>query len=175
MRREEICQLYCNDIHKDEEIYFFDINELSDKGSEDKHLKNKNARRKVPIHDKLISLGLLEYLEKMKLSNMERLFPELKKQGDKYGDQVGKRFKYLLKKLNIKDIEKKSFHSLRHSFNDFFKTRHMQNPVFTQVFGHEQETLATSQYGSEFSVKQCYNEIISKLHYEGEENLQKEI
>ena len=174
MRREEICQLYISDVYKEEGIWIFNVCESTLDGSDDKHLKSKNARRKIPIHTKLIELGFLEYLQKLKGEKSERLFPELKKINDKYGHEPGKYFKDMIRELMIKDVDKKSFHSLRHTFNDFFKKRNLQNAAFIQVFGHEQHILATRQYGSKFTPKQCFDDIISKLHYDGEEFLVKE-
>ena len=134
-----------------------------------KILKNKNAKRNVPIHPKLIELGLLTYWSKLKDSNSDRLFPELNKteKSPKYGKQVGKTFTRFIEKLDI--TGNISFHSLRHSFSDFYKKRNLQNDIFTQVFGHDIAQLAAKQYGSKFSVQQCYDEIISVLKYDGDD------
>ena len=64
MRLEEICQLHCEDIYQDTDgIWIFDIRTESKDGFNDKKLKNKNAIRKVPIHNELKNLGLLLYLK----------------------------------------------------------------------------------------------------------------
>jgi len=55
---------------------------------------------------------------------------------------------------------------LRHTFSDFYKKRHLQNDVFRQVFGHDIPELAAKQYGSKFSPKQCFDELISQIEYE---------
>ena len=170
MRLEEICQLHCSDIMQDGEIWYFDINKNpSEDGVVRKILKNKNAKRNVPIHPKLIELGLLTYWSKLKDSNSDRLFPELNKteKSPKYGKQVGKTFTRFIEKLDI--TGNISFHSLRHSFSDFYKKRNLQNDIFTQVFGHDIAQLAAKQYGSKFSVQQCYDEIISVLKYDGDD------
>ena len=169
MRLEEICQLHCEDIYEENGIWIFDITTESSDGLNDKFLKTKNAIRQIPIHDKLIELGLLDYLDTI-CSKSPRLFPLLNKTEKtfKYGKQVGNQFSALVKARGIEG--KKSFHSLRHTFDDFFKQDHSQEKnIFKQIFGHEITDLATNQYGSKYPPKQCYNEIISKLHYEGEE------
>ena len=67
MRLEEICQLYCEDIVEKNSIWCFDINQNPSKdGTVDKQLKNLNAVRLVPIHDRLRELGFLEHVQKMK-------------------------------------------------------------------------------------------------------------
>ncbi len=156
MRLEEICQLHCEDICQEPEgVWIFDIKEASEDGLKDKILKNKSARRFVPIHEDLIKLGLLQLRDKHVAHKECRLFPELKKtpSSHKYGKQVGKNFSRLLAKKGIKGT--KSFHSLRHSFSQFFKVRDLHNDMFRQIFGHEIAELAGRQYGERFSAKQC--------------------
>lgn len=170
MRLEEICQLYCEDIVEKNSIWCFDINQNPSKdGTVDKQLKNLNAVRLVPIHDRLRELGFLEHVQKMKKLGHKRIFPELNKteKTPKYGKQVSKTFSVWLKKHGI--TGNKTFHSLRHTFSNYFKVRSMHNDVFRQVFGHEIPELAGHQYGSKFPAKQCYADIISKLCYPDED------
>lgn len=166
MRLEEICQLHLEDICQDSEgVWIFDIKESAEDGLKDKILKNKNARRFVPIHSELIEFGLLRHKEKLVAHKECRLFPELKKtpSSPKYGKQVGKNFSRLLAKKRIKGT--KSFHSLRHSFSQFFKVRNLHNDLFRQIFGHEIVELAGRQYGERFSAKQCLD-LISMLNFQ---------
>ena len=166
MRLEEICQLHCEDIYQDsDEVWIFDIKESSEDGLKDKILKNKNARRFVPIHNDLIELGLLRLREKLVAHKECRLFPELKKtpSSPKYGKQVGKNFSRLLAKKKI--MGTKSFHSLRHSFSQFFKVRNLHNDMFRQIFGHEIAELAGRQYGERFSAKQCLG-LITMINFQ---------
>ncbi|MBD5416530.1 MAG: site-specific integrase [Desulfovibrio sp.] len=164
MRLEEICQLHTRDIYQEDELWIIDINLDSNDGINDKILKSKNAIRKIPIHNDLVEFGFIKYCNDMK-QNSNRLFPLLNKtdKSPKYGKQVGKQFSNWIKNKGI--FGKKSFHSLRHTFSDYFKKRNLQSDIFTQVFGHEQVRLSIKQYGSKFSVLQCYNEVISKLHW----------
>lgn len=165
MRVEEIAQLHCEDIYVEDGYYIFDIKTDSSDGLKDKVLKNINAKRKIPLHDTLIRLGLISYLDTQKAADEKRLFPTLKKteKSPKYGKQVSKQFKALLIKKGI--TGNKSFHSLRHSFSNFFKKRNMHTDMFSQVFGHGLPKLAGRQYGDRFSTSQIYEELISKLEY----------
>nr|WP_277347618.1 site-specific integrase [Desulfovibrio piger] len=159
MRLEEICQLHCSDIRQEQNIWYIDINT----DHHDKRLKNRNAFRKIPIHNDLLAYGFIKYVDKMKLNGQERLFPELRKteKCPKYGHMVSNFFSRYIERCGI--TGKKSFHSLRHTFSDFFKRLNLHTDVFRQIFGHEIPHLATRQYGSEFPVSQCYQEIISHL------------
>jgi len=169
MRLEEICQLRCKDVYEDEGIFVFDINAGTDSETDSKKLKTKNAIRKVPVHPYLISKGLLDYLEKVQKSKEVRLFPELKitPKSPKYGKQVGKNFSALIQRKGIEG--KKSFHSLRHAFAQFFKERGMHDETFRQIFGHQQTELASITYGARISSKVCFERIISKLTYTEED------
>jgi integrase len=104
MRLEEICQLHIKDIYIKDNIWIIDLNEIGiDEKGFSKTLKNKSARRIVPIHQELINIGLINYYEYIKGNNI-RLFPELSKtdKTGKYGKQPGKQFSELVKKtLNI--------------------------------------------------------------------------
>ena len=168
MRLEEVCQLECDDIYESEVagVWVIDINvKPSRDGKVYKLLKNKNSARVVPVHRDLIQIGLLEYRDSLKKRGVERLFSELQKteSSPKYGKQPGKSFGKLVKSLALGG--NKSFHSLRHSFSNFFKVKGLQNDVFRQIFGHEIPGLAGRQYGSKFDALTCYAEIVSKLDY----------
>lgn len=166
MRLEEICQLHCEDVYKEDGIWLIDIKNESSDGLNDKILKNPNAIRKIPVHTELIERGFIEHLKSKKQAGDIRLFPELNKtdKSPKYGKQVGKFFTKLLRDNGI--VGKKSFHSLRHSFSGYFKNLNMHTDMFRQVFGHEIEHLAARQYGDRFSPKQIYDELISKINFD---------
>lgn len=168
MRLEEICQLHTEDVYQEEGVWLFDIRTESTDGLKDKILKNKNSARKIPLHKHLIDLGLLDYIAKVSQNSL-RLFPDLNKtdRSPKYGKQVGKQFSILLKEKGI--TGKKSFHSLRHTFSNYFKKLNLHTDLFTQIMGHKQEKLAAHRYGSRFSPKQCYDELISKIDWHGKD------
>jgi integrase len=170
MRAEEISQLYTKDIYKKKGIWIIDINaEGVDAYGYPKTLKNKNAVRLVPVHHTLIDLGFIDYCRNISDRNIIRLFSELRKteKTGKYGKQPTKRFSDLIKQaLNVENhtFEKKSFHSLRHTFADFYKQNGLQDNAFRQLYGHEIPELAQNTYGSRFPAEKL-NEIIEKLDY----------
>lgn len=169
MRLEEIAQLHCADIYESSTkgIWVVDINatELDEEGRP-KLLKNKNARRIVPIHPVLIKLGILDYHAAIAKKKHIRLFPDLEKTKGavKFGKQPGKQFKSVVTAA-LGDVSGKTFHSLRHTFADFYKQRGLQNDYFRQVFGHELPMLAAKQYGEKFPPEILYENVIVKLDY----------
>ena len=96
MRLNEICSLYLDNIiqvkgnHR-EKRWCFNILEEPDRP--DKHLKTLSSRRIVPIHDILIDLNFLEFIELLKKrhTNRKRLFQELKL--SEVNEYVSSRFK----------------------------------------------------------------------------------
>ena len=167
MRLEEIAQLHCVDIYELHGIWVIDINDRGvDEEGFSKTVKNSNAVRMVPIHPALIELGLLMRHQRVTEQGAIRMFPELKKTArvGKYGKQPGKQFKAVISDV-LDDAEKKSFHSLRHTFADFYKQRGLQTDLFRQLYGHDIPELAARQYGSKFPPELLYKEVIAKLDY----------
>ena len=168
MRLEEIAQLHCVDIKKfNGVLWIIDINEVGvDEQGVGKKLKNKNAHRVVPVHRTLIELGLLDYLAHIERGKNIRLFPELSvtDKTTEFGKQPGKQFSAVVKGT-LDKADKKSFHSLRHTFADFYKQRGMQTDFFRQLYGHDIPELAARQYGSKFPPDLLYREVIEKLDY----------
>ncbi len=165
MRLEEICQLYCADIYQIDDIFVFDVNDKpNSNGGRDKRLKTKNAQRIIPMHKKLIDLGFINYKKSIEKGH-ERLFPSLNKNGSvtKYGKQPGKVFSKIVSDCGV--TGKKSFHSFRHTFSNFFKQKMMHNDMFRELYGHSIEQLAGRQYGSRFNVSQCYEMMISQINF----------
>lgn len=170
-RLEEIAQLHCTDLyrnHGSEGLWVFDINDAGkDEAGHGKSLKNRNAKRIIPIHKALLDIGLLDYHARTAKAKHIRLFPDLKITANtsKLGKQPGKQFKAVVVAVLGDAAEKKSFHSLRHTFSDFYKQRGWQTDMFRQLYGHELPHLAANQYGSKFPPDLLYCEVIEKLDY----------
>ncbi len=164
MRQNEICQLYCNDIKSEtfddrQTIHYFDIND-----HHDKHLKNANATRKVPIHPKLIELGLLDYLNSTQ-SRHERLWPNLRLHPTelRYNSDYNKTFMKYFRK-HVTDDPTQVFHSLRHNVGDqvIKATVNHQLPkaLVNQLMGHEPDSDETSRtYSKGYGIKELFEGI----------------
>ncbi|GLQ97624.1 site-specific integrase [Dyella mobilis] len=124
MRVNEIAQLYTSDITQEEifdiatgdtrKIYCFKV-QLDADGK--KRLKSRNAKRTIPMHSKLIELGLLRYLDDIKARGLKHLFPGLKWGENGPGGEVSSWFNngYLRNQCEIPD-DTKTFHSFRNHF-----------------------------------------------------------
>ena len=158
MRLNEICQLYLEDLRKVDGIPCFHIN-----GKGDRKLKNPSADRMVPVHPALQDLGFLECIEKIRKQEAERLWPNLKKGRDGYGQAFSKWFQRHNDK-HITDNPKKVFHSLRHTVINSLKQQGVPETIIGEIVGHAHESITTGRYGKEYRPKVLL-EALKKLDY----------
>lgn len=176
-RINELCQLYLADIRVDKNgVAYIDFNlDASDKmmdeeaqASGDKSLKTVNAIRQVPIHPRLIELGLLEYVDALKAAGYDRLFPELKHNKIKgYRAAASKWFneKYFGQTLGFPRDGKKTFHSLRHTFINAVDEFENNERTIAQLVGHVRgSTTAMTTYRKDADVGEQFG-VISQLRY----------
>jgi integrase len=158
-RIEEICQLEISDIRQDSALWVLDIN--SDNG---KKLKNHSSKRIIPIHEKLISLGLVEYAKRLELSGANRLFPELKQQRDGYSQTVSKWFGRYKRKCGISD-RRKTFHSFRHTVINCLKQAGIEAEKIRAFVGHKENSTTLGRYGKAYAPESLQT-ILSALDFE---------
>lgn len=155
-RIDELCQLHLEDIYQKGDLWVFDIN---NKG--DKKLKNQPSARVIPIHSRLIALGLVEYVTKLRNKGQIRLFPELKKRRDGYSQEASRWFSRYRKSCGVTD-DLKTFHSFRHTVLNFLKQPDdMNEKKNAAVAGHKDESITTGLYGKPYEPKALVNVIES--------------
>lgn len=143
-RVNEVCQLNPQtDILKDLDtgIWYFWITEETD-GDEriNKSTKNDESRRKVPIHSKLIELGFLSYIEKVKKAGAKLIFPAWKPSRGKASGEAEKWFRQLIVDTDLRDETKGArivgFHAYRHTLeNKGENTKGLPWPI-EHITGH---------------------------------------
>lgn len=171
MRLNEICSLYLDNIRQikgnhREKRWSFDILEEPDRP--DKHLKTLSSRRRIPIHDTLIDLGLIEFVEiiKKRQPTRQRLFQELKYGEGTYIKNVGHFFNQrYLPKLGLK-TDKKSFHSLRHTVIDHLKQKGIDVSYINDLVGHHSGNIDLDRYGKSYNPDILYNKCVKKILYQ---------
>ncbi|EJC80385.1 LOW QUALITY PROTEIN: site-specific recombinase XerD [Rhizobium leguminosarum bv. trifolii WSM2297] len=159
-RLGEIAQLHLKDIHQEDGIWVFNMNEEGDR----KSLKTSAARRLVPIHSELIEAGLLDYIHGGQEG--DKLFPDFSydpKNG--WGRQQSRWFNdRLLVQLGLKS-KTRVFHSLRHTVNTRLLQAGVADPLVKSIIGHEQDGMTHRQYFKEGFTLQQRNEAMQKLDY----------
>ena len=164
-RIQEICQLELDDIRKVQGILVFDINE----NSEFKRLKNLASRRLIPVHPKLIEFGLENELIRLKRLDKKYLFCELHKPtGNRDGQSTSasKWFGRLKNKLELDNVENKTFHSFRHTFLDKMRKRKIPRNVAACLAGHENSDITYGVYGGTLDVAEELFPAIRALSYD---------
>ena len=171
LRLGEITQLYLDNIreiggnHRNKR-WCFDIVEEPER--EDKHLKTKSSRRIVPIHDTLLNLGLIEFIELLRKKDpmRERLFQELKLSEGSYIKNVSTFFnKRYLPSLGIK-TDKKNFHSFRHLVSDHLKQKGIEPHFINELLGHSSGNIDLDRYGKGYNPDIIYNKCVKKISYQ---------
>jgi integrase len=126
-RVNEVCQLNPQtEISKDAAsgIWFFDF--TLDSADTDNRLqrsiKNKVSRRKVPIHSKLIELGFLDYVERIRQAGHKLLFPQWSPSKGRAAGEAEKAFRRLIKHLGLRDETPgkhlTGYHTFRHTMEN---------------------------------------------------------
>jgi integrase len=134
-RVEEICALYKDDIELDPatNIWFMNIQN----NREDKHIKNRQSERELPIHSRLLQLGFITYVER--LPDNTRLFPDLTYKSDYgYHEKISRHFSRHLRRIRIieKPGEKKTLKSFRHSVTTELYNRGVAAGLVEEIVGH---------------------------------------
>jgi integrase len=166
-RENELCQLYVDDVYQAGDFWCVDLNK-----EDDKKQKNLISARVVPIHSVLIELGFVDFVNDLKERNVERLFMGLRKTRDGYATNFSKWFNrtYLNKRnCNVGNDpdEKKSFHSFRHTFMNYYKQQSEVNmDLVSELAGHKSGSTETlTRYCDKlYIVKRA--EIIEKMRIE---------
>ena len=155
MRLEEIGQLLVADVKREGDIWYFDINDF-----DGKQLKNKSSIRRVPIHQILLDLGLVDYIGSLA---DERLFPLLKK--DKYGKLTqnwSKWFGRYIRRIGITD-RSKVFHSFRHGLKDALRNASVDEAISDAITGHSSASIGRS-YGAGYNLT-ILNDAVQRVDY----------
>lgn len=162
-RMNEICQLHITDIKQVDNLWCFDVNDLSNEdGEKVKSVKNNPSKRIVPIHPTLIKLGLLDYYKKTLKRKEERLFYQLNKGRDGYSRSV-EYFFFKLKK-QYWDKTEKSFSSTRHLFIDKLKKLYGNDAKRRAITGRCYGDIDHDNYGNPIPPKDLIEDL-SKVTY----------
>lgn len=149
--------------------WYLDIkNEFDPKtGRKIKSVKNDNSIRRIPIADKLISMGFLRFVDACRT---QALFPEVNrvKTGKK---AAAKKLNYRLEKAGVNIKGQKTFHSLRHTFVTHAVNKGAKPMLVGAVTGHlDKEEFKgipeiSNTYFDGYEVDILKTEVIDKLDF----------
>ena len=128
-----------------------------------KSIKTEAGNRIIPLHPKLLDLGLLDYVKQIQNQNQEKLFPNLKKmKSTGYGTMISHWFARYLKRLGIKK-KGKNFHSFRHTVVNKLITKKVYEPFIKELIGHAHGSLTMDVYGGKKPLDVLLNECVIKI------------
>jgi integrase len=167
-RLNEICQLYVEDVRRVKDIWVIKIRDGGDR-----QVKNDTSIREVPVHQTLIDLGFINFVNRQRQNREDRLFPQLKKgKVNGFGGSASKWFCDFQERCDVRPIdpkrEVKGFHSFRHTVatNLSNKTDEvLHERVINQLLGHTKgssETMKT--YAHKIDVP-TLKEAVDKITY----------
>lgn len=152
-RLGELCQLDLKDFVEVEGIPCLDINDIEAKpedhtgGKRAKSLKSKNAKRLVPIHPELIRLGLLRYVDELRLRKEAHLFPELSRgRRDGPAHAASNWFQKFRAAVGLTEKQVTVFHSFRHLFITRLLDAGVSPHLVAPIVGHEAELITGQVY-----------------------------
>ncbi|MFZ2586832.1 MAG: site-specific integrase [Alphaproteobacteria bacterium] len=164
MRSGEICQMAVGDIKQANDIWYFDVND-DEGGIEGKSIKSASSKRVIPIHPKLIELGITRFVSDMTKQGRKRIFEEIERGWDgTYSQNFTRLFRTYLEGIELKR-RKLVFHSFRHTFTSTCR-RECGIPMDTvqALLGHSTAGSVTEGYTDDISLEKLH-EAICKLTY----------
>jgi len=94
--------------------------------------QKKYTERIVPVHSRLIELGIVDYAK----GQSGNLFPELHHRRDGYGHEVSKWYNRYRRKCGLTDVRNKDFHSFRHTFSTELFRVGVNPTLIAELDGH---------------------------------------
>lgn len=130
-RREELAQLYVEDIHQHEGKSWF-IRVIDDRP--DKSVKTDSSRREIPVHPDLLALGLLTLVQGRAPGT--RVFPQLVKVSDGFAGIVSKSWRPITQACGVYQQGRHPLHAFRHSFKTLAREHGIPKEVSDWITGH---------------------------------------
>ncbi len=125
-------------------------------------LKNLASARTIPLHPRIVELGFLQHVAKVKAAGHERLFHEAWDTSNGPGDKISRSFAVYRKSLNIGSMKRgdgkpvKCFHSFRHNFADGLKQAGAEPLKISELMGHSDGNISTSRYSGSYISEKLY-------------------
>jgi integrase len=143
-RLNEIAQLEVADVREVEDVPCIAI---TASGGDQKRLKTGNAERLVPIHDRLMACGFLDFRERQAKAGHTRLFPSYPyDKNNGYGRNAGRWFTNSF--LATLQMRRRGlvFHSLRHTMNTQLAQKDVPDHLLKAILGHAQVGMSYDTY-----------------------------
>lgn len=152
MRINEIAQLLLSDLVMLDGVQCLNVTDTPDPDEEPeeaaraKTIKTEAGRRIVPVHARLVELGLLAYADALRSAGHSRLFPDLVGGRDGPGQPASKQFGRYCDRIKLTDSEL-VFHSFRHGAVGRMRSTKVVKELRMVVVGHSAAEDTHDDYG----------------------------
>ncbi len=171
MRASEIAQMKLDSVRHERQILALAIEEET---------KNGQSLRVVPVHSKLIALGLPERIERLRKNGETHLFPEWYRQGrdqlarakaagkiekQPYSQFIPRWFLRTYKKQVGIDDARKKFHSFRHTLKTALSRAGVPRSISDDITGHDDSSSGATYIHD--SAVEAMKDALEKVHFDG--------
>lgn len=153
MRLGEILQLRVDHFAIEQGILYFDLTDV-------KQIKTEAGYRKVPIHPRLVELGLLDFVSG---DGNDLVFRNVPWGAKRISHNASGWYSDYFRNIGIK-TQKTSFHSLRHNLIQALFSCGVQEVFVRSIVGHEKEGTTQTNYVDSEDIKELF-EKISRVHF----------
>ena len=167
LRPSEACQLHSNDITTIDGI---NVIHVTNEGMS-QQLKTAQSKRTVPLHQKLIELGLVDFVQTMtnrtsKTSQLTSnpLFHYQPSSDGVWSHKFCREFGKLLDQLHFIAGKRPTAYSFRHTFIDELKQLQIEESMVAQLVGHVYHNITYGRYGKQYDVK-TLKPVVDKVSY----------
>lgn len=140
LRVSEIGQLQVQDFEHRDGVHCLTIAEgrVAEPTGATTRLKTLASARTIPLHPKLLELGLLNYVEERRRSGKEWLWDGLLwTPKDGFGKYLSRDFTLLTKRVGVYAHRRKVFHSFRSTLQQALSRAALDGTLIDQFIGHE--------------------------------------
>jgi len=141
MRVNEICQLNpFTDIVKEGDAWYFKIDAKTEAANDIVKSVKSGTARDVPIHSRLVELGLLDYIEALKKAGYKRMFPLDKPKGKVASGNTARNFRRYIEDIGLRDETKNKKVLGMHAFRKTIITQAYKGGFLKDllcIVGHE--------------------------------------
>lgn len=138
----ELAQLELTDIKQIDGVWCIEVHDRRTEGHQNRTVKTKAGERLIPIHQHLIDLRFLEYVESARKAGGRFVFPKFVQRGKRRpGDLAGLDFLKLREGAGVELDERFTFHSLRHNGRSMLAAAGINEQIIDKLVGHESGTV----------------------------------
>lgn len=124
------------------------------------HVKTGESQRRLPVHPKLIELGLMQLVEMRRRQGQSRLFPNMTRgqTKGKFSENFSKRFTYYRQSRDCYR-EGLDYHAFRTTFHCDLMNQDKSDAIRCRLMGHERTDEGDRSYSQGLGLKVLYDRI----------------